>query len=175
MTQSPRIPRRRRGPTRRSAFLSARVSDEARYQAELMSRYHERPISEVIEIALRQLAAKRGSEDGLLVEVPTKPPYTEDNRVDGSDEVNLADETWSPEAWRRSYEMWQTYPGLLSRAEIDFWRDAQKDPRFRRPQTKEERAAVECEEDDGPVFEPAFAAQEWERRFGDREIDDGSP
>jgi hypothetical protein len=31
---------------------------------------------------------------------------------------------------------------------------------------------VECEEDDGPVFEPALAAKEWERRFGDSEIDE---
>lgn len=172
MNSSVRVPRRRRGSTRRSAFLSARVSDETRHKAEVLSRYHERPISEVIEIALRELAAKRASDGGLVVDVPNKPPYTSKNLIDGTHEGNLADETWSPDAWRRSYEMWQTCPELLSRAEIDFWRDAQKDPQFRRPQTKEERAAVECEEDDGPVFEPALAAKEWERRFGDSEIDE---
>lgn len=172
MTSSARVPPRRRGPTRRSAFLSARVSDETRHKAELLSRYHERPISEVIEIALRQLAANRASDGGLVVDVPNKLPCSGDNPVGGTREANLADETWSPDAWRRSYAMWQTYPGLLSRAENDFWRDAQKDPRFGRPQTKEEQAQVECEEDDTPVFEPALAIEEWERRFGDREIDD---
>jgi len=172
MTASSRVPRRRRGPTRRSAFLSARVSDETRHKADLLSRYHERPISDLIEIAIRQLAEKRTSDGGLGVDLPNKPPYSIENRIDGTYEGNLADETWSPDAWRRSYEIWLVYPALLSRAEDDFWRDARKDPRFSRPQTKEERAMVECEEDDVPVFEPALAAEEWERRFGEREIND---
>jgi hypothetical protein len=137
-----------------------------------MSRYHERPISEVIEIALRQLAATRTSQGGLVIDAPKTPTYEVGKPVDDTKAVNLAEKTWSPNPWRRSYETWRIYPALLSRAEDDFWRDAQKDPQFRRPQTKEERAAVECEEDDGPVFEPALAAEEWERRFGDREIDD---
>ena len=98
--------------------------------------------------------------------------FSIDNQPQKTKRVTLASKTWSPDAWRRSYEMWRTYAELLSRAEQDFWRDAQRDPRFRRPQTKEERAAVECEEDDGPVFEPALAAKEWERRFGDSEIDE---
>lgn len=123
-------------------------------------------------MALRQLADKRASDGGVLVDLPKKPTYLVGDPVDDTEEVNLADATWSPDAWRRSYETWLIYPALLSRAENDFWRDAQKDPRFRRPQTKEERAAVECEEDDGPVFEPALAAKEWERRFGGSEIDE---
>lgn len=173
MSSSARVPRRRRGPTRRSAFLSARVSDESRYKAELLSRYHERPISEVIEIALRQLAARRTSEGGLVIDVAKTPSYLVGEPVDATEEVNLAEETWSPDPWRRSYAMSRTYPELLSRAEQDFWRDAQKAPRFRRPQTKEERAEVECEEDDTQVFEPALAIEEWERRFGDREVPEG--
>lgn len=173
MTSAVRVPRRRRGPTRRSAFLSARVSDESRYKAELLSRYHERPISEVIEIALRQLAAKRTSEGGLVVDAPKTPTYVAGEPVDATEEVNLAEETWSPDAWRRSYAMSRTYPGLLSRAEQDFWRDAQNESRFRRPRTKDEGAEVECEEDDTPVFEPALAIEEWERRFGDREVPEG--
>src|SRR5512137_2319429 len=142
MTASPRVPRRRRGPTRRSAFLSARVSDESRYQAELLSRYHEIPMSEVTEIALRQLAGKPANEGGLWVDVPNKPPYSEDNPPDGTHEASLADETWSPDPWRRSYECWLANPRLLSRAEDDFWRNAQKDPRYRRPLTREEREDV---------------------------------
>lgn len=175
MNSSVRVPRRKRGPTRRSAFLSARVSDESRYKAELLSRYHERPISEVIEIALRQLAARRTSEGGLVVDAPKTPTYVAGEPVDATEEVNLAEETWSSDAWRRSYAMSRTYPGLLSRAEQDFWRDAQNESRFRRPRTQEERAVVECEEDDGPVFEPSLAAGEWERRFGDQEETDGEP
>ena len=171
MTTSPRVPRRRRGPTRRSAFLSARVSDESRYQAELLSRYHERPISEVIEIALSALAGRPLREGGLGITVSDDRPesYSIDNPPQKTKPVTLASETWSPDAWRRSYAMSRTYPGLLSRAEQDFWQAAPSDPRFRRPQTREERARVECEEDDRPVFEPELARQEWERRFGDQE------
>lgn len=177
MTTSPRVPRRRRGPTRRSAFLSARVSDESRYQAELLSRYHEIPMSEVIEIALRQLAAKPTSDGGLGITVPAvrSDSYSIDDPPQKPKQVTLASETWSPDAWRRSYAMSRTCPGLLSRAEQDFWQAAPSDPRFRRPQTKEERAHVECEEDDQPVFEPELARQEWERRFGDQDVLEGEP
>ena len=175
MNSSVRVPRRRRGPTRRSAFLSARVSDEIRHAAEVLSRYHERPISEVIEIALRQLAANRASDGGLVVDMPKKPTYLVGDPVDDTEEVNLADATWSPDPWRRSYQTWLIYPALLSRAEADFWRNAQKDPRFRRPQTEEERAEVECEEDAALVFEPALAIEEWERRFGDQEEMESEP
>ena len=177
MTASPRISRRKRGPTRRSAFLSARLSDESRYEAELLSRYHEIPMSEVIEIALRHLAAKPTSEGGLGITVPAvkSDSYSIDDPPQKTRPVTLASETWSPDAWRRSYAMSRTYPGLLSRAEQDFWQAAPSDPRFCRPQTSEERARVECEEDDQPVFEPALAKEEWERRFGDQKVLEGEP
>lgn len=108
--------RRHRSEELRTAYVTARISEQSRHYLEVLALLHHRSLSSIIEAGIDRLV---GTDVRLLGSfVPTG--FDEETRCPVG--TNYAVDTWAPEEWLRRFKMSLIEPRtFLSPAEEQFW------------------------------------------------------
>ena len=114
--------RRRVSGARRSAYISARISEHARHNLEVLSLLHHRSLSSIIEAGIDRLV---GLDVGRLGAFRAMD-WDEETRCEVG--MNYAVDTWAPEEWLRKFKMSVIEPKkFLTPTEEKFWSEVIRD------------------------------------------------
>jgi hypothetical protein len=116
MQKRPRQPKRPLGEARRTDYVAARISAEARHYLEILSLTQRESLSSVIERGIVELVRREVEWGGAAI-------HGEANEEGLFETTNVALDTWAPEEWLRRLKLSLIAPSLLIPREAAFWRD----------------------------------------------------